>query len=81
MVKSKAQGGSFSGAVVSPSLLARIDATNPKPKCQFLLGLGKPFEPNPQDISESENDEKDFLMASQMAKKELTHSGQLKHGV
>ena len=69
MAKSKAQGGSFSRVVVSPSLLAQINATNRKPKHQFLLGLGEPFEPNPWDISDSEDNEKDFLMASQMAKK------------
>ena len=76
MAKSKAQGGSVSGAVVSPSLLAQIDATNHKPKHQFLLGLGEPFKPNPWDISDSEDNEKDLLMASQMAKKSLTQSKQ-----
>ena len=74
MAKSKAQGGSFSRVVVSPSLLAQIDATNRKPKRWFLLGLGEPFEPNPWDISDSEDDEKHFLMVSQMAKKELAQS-------
>ena len=74
MAKSKAQGGSFSRVVVSPSLLAQIDATNRKPKRRFLLGLGEPFKPNPWDISDSEDDEKYFLMASQMAEKELTKS-------
>ena len=74
MAKSKAQSGSFSRVVVSPSLLAEIDATNRKPKHQFLLGMGKPFEPNPWDISNSEDDEKDFLMASEIAEKELTQS-------
>ena len=71
MAKSKAQGGSFSRVVVSPSLLAQIDATNCKPKHRFLLGLGKPFELNPWD---SEDDKNDFLMASQMSEKELTQS-------
>ena len=74
MAKSKVQGGSFSRVVVSPSLLAQIDATNRKPERRFLLGLGEPFEPNPWDISDSEADEKYFLMASQMAEKELTQS-------
>ena len=69
MAKSKAQGGS-SGAVVLPSLLAQIDTTNRKPKRRF----GKQFELNSWDISDSENDEKDFLMASQMAEKELSES-------
>jgi len=56
--------------------LAQIDATNRKPKRRFLLGLGEPFEPNPWDIrfSDSEDDEKDFLMASQMVEKELTQA-------
>ena len=40
----------------------------------FCLGLGEPFKPNPWDISDSEDDEKNFLMASQMAEKELTKS-------
>ena len=57
--------------------LAQIDATNRKSKRQFLLGLGEPFEPDPWDISDSEDDEKDFLMASQMAEKELTQSKSL----
>ena len=74
MAKSKAQGGSFSGAVVSPSLLAQIATTNRKPKRRFLLGLGKLLETNPWDISDSEDDEKDFLMAPQMAEKELSES-------
>ena len=52
----------------------RSDATNRKPKYRFLLGLGEPFQPNPWDISDSEDDEKDFLMASQMVEKELTQS-------
>ena len=73
MAKSKACGGYISREVVSPSLLAQID-TNRKPKRRFLLGLGEPFEPNPWDISDSEDDEKDFLMASQMAENELTQS-------
>ena len=60
MAKSEAQGGYFSRVVVSQSLLAQIDATNRKPKRRFLLGLGEPFEPNPWDISDSEDDEKDF---------------------
>ena len=47
---------------------------NRRPKRRFLLGLGEPFEPNPWDISDSEDDEKYFLMASQMAEKELTQS-------
>ena len=47
---------------------------NRKPKRRFLLGLGEPFEPNPWDISDSEDDEKDFLIASQMAEKKLTQS-------
>ena len=71
MAKSKAQGGSFSRVVVLLSLLAQINATNHKPKHRFLLGLGKPFELNPWD---SEDGEKDFLMASQMSEKELTQS-------
>ena len=72
--KSEAQGGYFSHVVVSQSLLAQIDATNCKPKHQFQLGLGKPFEPNPWNIWDSEDDEKDFLMASQRAKNKLTQS-------
>ena len=68
MAKSKAQS-SFSHVVVLPSLLAQIDATNHKPKRRFLLGLGEPFKPNPWDISDNEDDEKDLLMASQMDKK------------
>ena len=71
--KSKARGGYISREVVLPSLLAQID-TNRKPKCRFLLWLGEPFEPNPWDMSDSEDDKKDFLMASQMAEKELTQS-------
>ena len=63
-----------SQVVVSPSLLAQIDATNRKPKHWLLLGLGEPFEPNPWDISDSEDDEKDFLMVPKMAEKELTQS-------
>ena len=73
MAKFKAQGGS-SGTVVSPSLLAQIDTTNRKLKHRFLFGLGEQFEPNSWDISDSENDEKDFLMASQMAEKEISES-------
>ena len=73
MAKFNAHSGYISREVVSPSLLAQID-TSRKPKRRFLLGLGEPFEPNPWDISDSEDDEKDFLMASQMAKKELTQS-------
>ena len=73
MAKSKARGGYISHEVVLPSLLAQID-TNRKPKRQFLLGLAKPFEPNLWDISDSEDDEKDFLTASQMVEKELTQS-------
>ena len=71
MAKSKAHGGYISREVVSASLLAQID-TNRKPKRRLVLGLGEPFKPNPWDISDSEDDEKDFLMASQMAEKELT---------
>ena len=73
MAKSKARGGYISREVVSPSLLAQID-TSRKPKRRFLLGLGEPFEPKHWDISDSEDDEKDFLMASQMVEKELTQS-------
>jgi len=73
MAKSKARGGYISHEVVSPSLLAQID-TSRKPKRRFLLGLGEPFEPKHWDISDSEDDEKDFLMASQMVEKELTQS-------
>ena len=58
----------FSRLVVSQLLLAQIDVTNRKPKPRFLLGLGEPFEPNSWDISASEDDGKDFLMASQMVK-------------
>ena len=68
MAKSKAQHGS-SGTAVSLSLLAQIDTTNRKPKRRFLLGLGEQFEPNPWDISDSEEDEKNFLIASQVADK------------
>ena len=63
------ESGNFSRLVVSQLLLGQIDVTNCKPKPRFLLGLGEPFEPNPWD---SEDDGKDFLMASQMVKKELT---------
>ena len=66
--------GSFSGTVASPSLLAQIDTTNRKLKRQFLLGLGEPFKPNPWDISDNEDDEKDFLVAFEMAEKELSES-------
>ena len=58
----------FSRLVVSQLLLAQIDVTNRKPKPRFLLGLGEPLEPNSWDISASEDDGKDFLMASQMVK-------------
>ena len=73
MAKSKASGGYISREVVSPSLLAQID-TSRKPKRRFMLGLGEPFEPKPWVISDSEDNEKDFLMASQMVEKELTQS-------
>ena len=73
MAKSRARDGYISSEVVSPSLLVQID-TNCKPKRRFLLGVGEPFKPNPWDTSDSEDDEKDFLMASQMAEKELTQS-------
>ena len=59
----------FSRVVVLPSILAQIDATNRKPK-----RIGQPFEPNPWDISDSEDDKKNFLMASQMREKEPTQS-------
>ena len=62
------ESGHFSRLVVSQLLLAQIDVTNRKPKPRFLLGLGEPFEPNPWNISDSEDDGKDFLMASQMVK-------------
>ena len=68
MAKSKAQHGS-SGTAISQSLLAQIDTTNRKPKLRFLLGLGEQFKPNPWDISDSEDDKKNFLMASQVAEK------------
>ena len=74
MAKSEAQGGYFSHVVVLQSLLAQIDATNCNPKRRFLLGLGEPFEPNPWNISDSEDDETDLLMASRMAENELTQS-------
>ena len=80
MAKSKAQDGSFSCVVVSPSLLAKIDASNHEPKRRFLFGLGKPFEPNPWDISDSEDDEKDFLMHPKWPKRNLpsrNHSHQI----
>ena len=79
---SKARSG-YICEVVSPSLLVQID-TNRKPKHRFLLGLGEPFKPNPWDISDSEDAEKDFLMASQMAEKELpswNHSHQISRGL
>ena len=66
--------GYFSRLVVSRLLLAQIDVANRKPKPRFLLGLGEPFEPNPWDISDSKDDGKDFLMTSQIVKKELTQS-------
>ena len=82
MAKSKAQHGS-SGTAVLLSLLAQIDTTNRKPKCRFLLGLGEQFETNFWDISDSEDDEKNFLMASQVVEKklsELNHSHQIGWG-
>jgi len=74
----KASESGYFSRLVSELLLAQIDATNRKPKRRFLLGLGEPFEPNPwPDISDSEDDEKEFLMASQMVEKEHTQSKQL----
>ena len=64
MVKCKVQGASSSRLIILPSLLAQISTTNRKPKAEFLLGLGEPFEPNSWDISEGEDDEKDLLMAA-----------------
>ena len=40
----------------------------------FCFDLGEQFEPSSWDISDSENDQKDFFMASQMAEKELSES-------
>ena len=76
MAKSNARSGYISHEVVSSSLLVQID-TSRKPKRRFLLGLGEPFEPNPWDISDSEDDEKDFLMGSQMNLPSRNHSRQI----
>ena len=73
MAKSKAHDGYISREVVLPSLWLR-SILIASLSVDYCLGLGKPFEPNPWDISDSEDDEKDFLMASQMDKKELTQS-------
>ena len=44
--------GSIDRHVVSPSLLKMFKTTKPgyKPRPEFLLGLGEPFEPNPWDL-------------------------------
>ena len=66
MAKSKAQGGSFSRVVVSPSLLAQIVIAS------LSVDFCWDWANHSWDISDSEDDKKDFLMASQMAEKELT---------
>ena len=52
-----------------------------KPKAEFLLGLGEPLEPNSWDISEGVDNEKDLLMASEMAENELNHNHQIGVGL
>ena len=58
--------------VVSPSLLAQF-GTPPgkKPKCEFLLGLGEPFKPNPWDCDSDSINDADLLMALQVAEEEI----------
>ena len=59
--------------VVSPSLLAQFGTPPPrkKPKHEFLLGLGEPFEPNPWDCDSDSINDADLLMASQVAEEEI----------
>ena len=59
--------------VVSPSLLAQFGTPPPgkKPKHDFLLGLGEPFEPNPWDCNSASIDDTDLLMALQVAEEEI----------
>ena len=59
--------------VVSPSLLAQFGTPPPgkKPKREFLLGLGEPFEPNPWDCDSDSINDADLLMASQVAEEEI----------
>ena len=44
--------GSIDRHVISPSLLKLLEIPKPgyKPRSEFLLGLGEPFEPNPWDL-------------------------------
>ena len=42
-----------------------------KPKREFLLGLGKPFEQNPWDCDSASIDDAELLMASQVAEEEM----------
>lgn len=56
-----------------PLLLAQFGTLQPgkKPKCEFLLGLGEPFEPNPWDCDNDNINNADLLMASQVAEEEI----------
>ena len=59
--------------VVSPSLLRMFETPKLgyKPKPEFLLGLGEPFEPNPWDLDCAEEDDT-MLQASQTVKEQLS---------
>ena len=67
-------GGSIDRHVVSPSLLKMFETPKPgyKPKPEFLLGLGEPFEPNPWDLDCAEEDDT-MLQASQAAEEQLSN--------
>ena len=70
---STSAGGSIDCHVVSSLLLKLIKTRQPgtKPKSEFLLGLGEPFEPNPQDLDCPGSEDDAMLLASQAVKEQL----------
>lgn len=57
---------------VSPSLLASLPPipTDWKPPKQFLLGLGRPWEPYPWEYDDNEEDDELFVQASQVVEQQ-----------
>ena len=70
---SSASGGAIDRHVVSPSLLKQFETPKPgyRPKPEFLLELGEPFEPNQWYLA-SEDDDSTMLQASQAAEEQLS---------
>ena len=71
---SASTGGSIDRHVISPSLLKLFETPKPgyKPRSEFLLGLGKPFEPNPWDLDCAGTEDDTMLQASQAAEEQLS---------